>query len=49
MSNAKNLGKIWEKKNHLGQRSPIGTMSNAKNLEISQFSVKGKWLLLWIF
>ena len=26
-----------EKKIHLGQTSPVGTMSKAKNLEISQF------------
>ena len=27
----------FREKIHLGQTSPIGTMSNAKNLEISQF------------
>ena len=28
---------ISEKKKHLGQTSPVGTMSKATNLEISQF------------
>ena len=38
---------ISEKK-HLGQTSPLGAMSKAKNLKISQFSFQGKWLLLWL-
>ena len=33
---------------NLGQTPPVGTMSRAKNLEISQFSFQGKWLLLWL-
>ena len=42
---------ISEKKIQLGQTSPVGTMSKAKNLEISQFFLfQGKWflqMLLW--
>ena len=37
-----------KEKKHLGQISSVGTMSKAKNLEISQFSFQGKWLLLWL-
>ena len=36
------------RKKHLGQTSLLGKMSKAKNLEISQFSLQGKWLLLWL-
>ena len=37
---------ISEKKIQLGQTSPVGTMSKAKNLEISQFFLfQGKWFL----
>ena len=40
---------ISEKKKQLGQTSPVGTMSKAKNLEISQFFLfQGKWFLQWL-
>ena len=39
---------ISGKKIQLGQMSPLRTVSEAKNLEISQFSFQGKWLLLWL-
>ena len=38
----------FRKRRHLGQTSLVGTMSRAKNLEISQFSFQGKWLLQWL-
>ena len=37
-----------QKKIHLGQISPVRTMSKAKNLEIFKFSLQGKWLLQWL-
>ena len=36
------------KKIHLGQISPVGAMSKAKNLEIFLLFFQGKWLLLWL-
>ena len=38
----------FREKIHLGQTSPVGTMSKAKNLEISLFFFQGEWLLLWL-
>ena len=38
-----------KKKIQLGQTSPVGTMSKAKTLEISQFFLfQGKWFLQWL-
>ena len=37
-----------EKKIHSGQTSLERTTSKAKNLKISQFSFRGKWLLPWL-
>ena len=39
---------IPRKKIHLGQISLERTTSKAKNLKISQFSFRGKWLLPWL-
>ena len=38
----------FREKIHLGQIFPVGTMSKAKNLEISLFFFQGEWLLLWL-
>ena len=39
----------FREKIHLGQTSPVGTMSKAKNLEISQFFLfQGTWFLQWL-
>ena len=38
----------FREKIHLGQIFPVGTISKAKNLEISLFFFQGEWLLLWL-